>query len=148
VRDLEAALVQLVASASLLRRPIDLPLVEAALRKVQPRGGAGGLDPEHIAEIVAAQFHTTPAALASRSRRREVLLPRQLAMYLSTRHTHASLERIGRAFARNHPSVANAVRAVERALAARPALRERIEALRAEIEALGGGRKGPRRAGR
>jgi chromosomal replication initiator protein len=146
VRDLEAALVQILASASLLRRPIDPALVESALRKVLPRAGGAGPDPERIAEIVAAHFGTTAAALGSRSRRRDVLLPRQLAMYLCTLYTDASLERIGRAFGRNHPSVGSAVRAVERALASRPAQRAQFDALRAEIEALAGDRKGPRRS--
>jgi chromosomal replication initiator protein len=148
VRDLEAALVQVLASASLLRRPIDLGLVEAALRKVTPRPAGGGLAPERVAEIVAAHFQLTAAALASRSRRQDVLLPRQIAMVLCTQHTDASLERIGRAFGRNHSAVANAARAVKRALAARPALQERLAAIRSEIEALSGGRKGPRRAPR
>lgn len=151
VRDLEAALVQVLASASLLRRPIDLGLVEAALRKVTPRPPGGALEPERVAEIVAAHFELTATALASRSRRKDVLLPRQIAMLLCTRHTDASLERIGRAFGRNHPAVANAAHAVKRALAARPALQERLAAITAEIEALtgsGGGRKGPRRAPR
>jgi chromosomal replication initiator protein len=148
VRDLEAALVQVMASASLLRRPIDLGLVEAALRKVTPRLAGGALEPERVAEIVAAHFQLTATALASRSRRKDVLLPRQIAMYLCTQHTDASLERIGRAFGRNHPAVANAARAVKRALAARPALQDRLAAIRSEIEALTGGRKGPRRAPR
>jgi len=148
VRDLEAALVQVLASASLLRRPIDLGLVETALRKVTPRAAGGGLEPERVAEIVAAHFQLTATALASRSRRKDVLLPRQIAMYLCTRHTDASLERIGGAFGRSHPAVANAARAVKRALAARPALQERLAAITGEIEALSGGRKGPRRARR
>jgi chromosomal replication initiator protein len=146
VRDLESALVQVLASASLLRRPIDLPLVETALRKVLAGTAGGALPPERIAELVAAHFRTTVEALASRTRRRDVLAPRQIAMYLCTRHTDASLQTIGRVFARNHPSVANAVRAVERALAARPAARERLALLVAEIEALSGTRKGPRRS--
>lgn len=148
VGDLEAALVQVMASASLLRRPIDLGLVETALRKVTPRAAGGALEPERVAEIVAARFGLTATALASRSRRQEVLLPRQIAMHLCTLHTEASLERIGRAFGRSHPAVANAARAVKRALAARPALQERIAAIRAEIDALTGGRKGPRRSPR
>lgn len=149
VRDLESALVQVMASASLLRRPIELGLVEAALRKLTPRPAGGALEPERVAEIVAAHFQLTTTALASRSRRKDVLLPRQIAMYLCTQHTDASLERIGRAFGRNHPSVANAARAVKRALAAKPALRDRVAAILGEIEALTGAtRKGPRRSQR
>src|SRR5690606_34344792 len=147
--DLEAVLVQVMASASLLRRPIDLELVESALRKLTPRTPGGALEPERVADLVAAHFQLPRAALASRSRRKDVLLPRQIAMYLCTQHTDASLERIGRAFGRSHPAVSNAVRAVKRALATRPALRDRIAAIVSEIEALTGAtRKGPRRASR
>lgn len=148
VRDLESAVVQVLATASLLRRPIDLELVEMALRKLSPRSASGAVDPARIAEIVATHFQLTPAALASRSRRREVLLPRQIAMVLCMQHTGASMEQIGRTFGRSHPAVANAPRALKAALAARPALAERLAALRTEIEALTGARKGPRRAGR
>ena len=144
VRDLEAAIVQLAASASLLKRSIDLALVEAALRKVLPRLGAR-LDPERIAALVAAHFDTGADALASRSRRREILVPRQIAMYLCSRYTDSSLQRIGEAFRRNHPSVAHAVRAVERALAARAPMASRVAPLLAELDALSGGRRGPQR---
>jgi chromosomal replication initiator protein len=148
IRDLESALVQVLATASLLRRPIDSRLVETALRKLQPRHRSGRLSPDRIAEIVASRFHLTPAALASRSRRREVLLPRQIAMVLCMQHTDASVEQIGRIFGRSHPAVTNAARALEVALSARPALREPLAEIRAEIEALSGSRKGPHRADR
>jgi chromosomal replication initiator protein len=138
VRDLEAVLIQLVASASLLKRTIDLELVESALRKVLPSSAIGGVDPERVVETVAIAFQTTPSALASRTRRREVLVPRQLAMYLCTRYTDASMQRIAQLFGRNHPSVANAVRAVERGLLERAPLRYKVEALIARLDALSG----------
>ena len=146
VRDLESAIVQLAASASLLKRSIDLALVEAALRKVLPGGGSGHrIDPERVAALVAAHFGTSLDTLASRSRRREFLIPRQIAMYLCSRYTDASLQRIGEAFRRNHPSVANAVRAIERSLATRSAVASRVAPLVAELDDLSGGRKGPQR---
>jgi chromosomal replication initiator protein len=138
VRDLEAVLIQLVASASLLKRAIDLALVESALRKMLPRLAAQGLDAERVVETVATAFQTTPAALASRTRRREVLVPRQIAMYLCTRYTDASLQRIAQLFGRNHPSVANSVHAVERGLLERAPLRYKIEALIARLDTLAG----------
>jgi len=135
VRDLEGALIQLVATASLLKRRIDRELCEAALRKVQPSAGAGRrVGPEDVIEVVAAFFQTTPAALASRSRRRDVLLPRQLGMYLCRRYTDASLTRIGRAFDRDHPAVSNAIAGVERRILERAPLRYQVEALSARVE--------------
>lgn len=136
VRELEAALIQLVATSALLKRRIDRSLTEAALRKVAAQPGpARRLLPEDVVEVVAAFFKTTPAALASRSRRRDVLLPRQLAMYLCHRYTQASLADIGRAFDRDHPSASNAIRAIERRILERAPLRYQVEALSAKLEA-------------
>jgi chromosomal replication initiator protein len=136
VRDLEAVLIQLVASASLLKRTIDMDLVESALRKVLPRVAASGLDAARIVEAVATAFQTTPAALASRTRRRDVLVPRQIAMYLCTRYSEEPTQRIGQLFGRNHTAVANAVRAVERGLLERAPLRYKVEALVARLDAI------------
>jgi chromosomal replication initiator protein len=142
VRDLEGALVQLVATASLLQRPIDRDLTDAALKKVRPRvaEGPGPVAPEDVIEVVAAFFKTTAAALASRSRRRDVLLPRQLAMYLCRRYTDASLARIGRAFDRDHPAVANAVAVIERRMLERAPARYQVEALSRRVEERTGAR--------
>jgi chromosomal replication initiator protein len=137
VRDLEGALIQLVASASLLKRPIDLELTRRALHKLAPMDPrAACLDVGTVVRTVAAFFGTTPDRLAARSRRRDVLLPRQLAMYLCHRYTDAPQIAIARAFGRDHPSVANAVRQVERAMLERAPLRYQVEELVARLERL------------
>ncbi len=136
VRDLEAVLIQLVASASLMNRPIGLELTYAALRKISPsQVCARRLGPREVIEVVAAFFQTTPQALASRSRRRDVLIPRQLSMYLCRRYTDASLATIARAFGREHPAVSNAAQVVERRILERAPLRYQVEALCARLEA-------------
>jgi chromosomal replication initiator protein len=127
-------LIQLVASATLLARPIDRKLAEAALRKVGHREEPGGLDVASVIATVAAFFGRRPDELASRSRRRDVLLPRQLAMYLCRRYTDASLSEIGRAFGRDHPAVANAIRQVERGILERAPLRYQVEELASRLE--------------
>jgi len=142
VRDLEGALIQLVATSALLKRRIDRQLTEQALRKVSPHAAAGrSVEPRDVVEVVASFFQTTPAALASRSRRRDVLLPRQLAMYLAHRYTDASLTEIGRAFDRDHPAVKNAIDRVERAILERAPLRYQVEALCARLDERLGGRR-------
>jgi len=144
VRDLEGALIQLVATASLLGRRIDRALAEAAVRKVRPALSTEPrpLEPEEVIAVAAAFFGTTPAALASRSRRRDVLRPRQLAMYLCRRYTDASLARIGRAFDRDHPAVSHAVATVERQILERAPLRYQVEALATRLEERTGRRPG------
>jgi chromosomal replication initiator protein len=140
VRDLESVLGQIVASAALLKQPVDLALTELALRKLGPEAsfplGAHRVAPREVIEMVAAFFGTSPEAMASRSRRRDVLLPRQLAMYLCRRFTDSSLSEIGRVLGRDHPAVRNAVSVVERLILERAPLRYQVEALSDRLEHL------------
>jgi chromosomal replication initiator protein len=138
VRDLEGVLIQLVVSAALLKRPVDLELTEAALRKLGPAGARAGsarpLDVRDVIEVVGGFFGLKPEALASRSRQRSVLLPRQLAMYLCHKYTSASLPEIGRALGRAHSAVTNAIELVERAVLERAPLRYQLEEMAARLE--------------
>jgi len=144
VRDLEGVLIQLVASASLLKRRIDEELTRAALHKLQPLQAGPVLTPLEIVEAVAAFFRSTPEKLASRSRRRDVVWPRQLAMVLCTRYSDDSHAEIGRLFGRQHTAVRNAVRVAERAMLESAPRRYQVEALTERIEALLAERRRPR----
>ena len=139
VRELEGALIQLVTIASLFKRPIDTDLTAESLRGRSPRvtALAKRATPEAIIEAVAGFFQTSADALASRSRRRDVLVPRQLSMYLCRRYTDASLADIGRLLNRDHPSVANAIRKIERQLLENVRLRYQVEALIRRLDELG-----------
>ena len=137
VRDLESALIQLVASASLLKRPLDIVLARGALQKLLPAPVA----PQRIAardviEVVAVFFGVRADALAARTRRRDVLWPRQLAMSLCLRHTDSSAAEIGRLFGREHTAVRNAARSVERRILERARERYQVEELTSRIDLL------------
>jgi chromosomal replication initiator protein len=136
VRDLEGVLIQLVAMASLMKRPIDLELTEAALRKLAAPEPRGRLDATTVMRTVALFFGMAPEALAARSRRKDVLVPRQLAMYLCRRYTSLPLVEIASAFDRDHPAVSNAVKVVERRILERAPLRYQVEELSARLDRL------------
>lgn len=137
VRDLESALIQLVASASLLKRPVGVELTREALRKLAPAPLARRrLLAREVVETVAAFFGVRPDSLATRTRRRDVLWPRQLAMALCLRHTDAGAAEIGRLFGREHTAVRNAARIVERRILERARERYQVEELGARIDAL------------
>ena len=122
---------------SLLKRPIDQDLTLASLRKLSPLAEQRArLEISDVIEVVAAYFKKRPDELASRSRRREYLAPRQLAMYLCRRYTDAPLTEIGRSLGRDHSAVANAARAVERRMLERAPLRYQVEALCARLDGL------------
>ncbi|HTO06933.1 MAG TPA: chromosomal replication initiator protein DnaA [Myxococcota bacterium] len=131
VRDLIAGLNQVVARASLLRAPITPELVAEALDAVDMPGRPRSLD--EIAAVVTRAYGLDADALRSRSRKRVVVRPRQVAMYLARRYTAASLADIGRVFGRDHTSVMYAIDVVERRIVERPQLRYELEALAARI---------------
>ena len=112
-------------------RTIDLALTREAIAL---KSGAGSsLVPKtlpigEIVRIVATFFGKRPEALAGRSRRRDVLIPRQLAMYLAHRYTDASFKEIGRSLGRDHPAVRNAITRIERLVLETAPLRYRVEA--------------------
>ena len=89
-----------------------------------------------IIEVVAKFYDTTPAALASRSRRKKAIVPRQIAMYLCRRYTHQPTSVIARAFARSHPSVSNAEQVVERRVLKGVPFRNMVEAISAWLDQL------------
>jgi chromosomal replication initiator protein len=136
VRDIESVWIQLVTTASLLKRPIDRELARRAVATCQEAPASGGrrIDLKAVIHTVAGFFRTTPAALASRSRRRDVLVPRQLAMYFCVNYTDATVAEIGRAFGRNRPAVRNAIARIEKDMAERAPLRYQVESLRDRLE--------------
>ncbi len=139
VVDLESLLVQVIMTASLESREIDTVLCREAIAL---KSGAGAVsaprqvEVHEIVKAVATFFGARPETLASRSRRRDVLVPRQLAMYLAHRYTDASLTEIGRALGRDHPAVKNAIKKVEEQALKNAPLRYQVEALSERIDAL------------
>ena len=116
IRALEAALIRVVAYASLTGRTIDPALAGDVLTQLYGRAtardnaGAGGTPSvERIQDLVAEAFDITREELVSPSRAARVAWPRQVAMYLTREHTHETLPAIGRHFGgRDHSTVLHA----------------------------------------
>ncbi|HEY6761652.1 MAG TPA: chromosomal replication initiator protein DnaA [Baekduia sp.] len=115
LRSLEAALIRVVAYASLTDKPIDVPLADQVLTQLYGRqqeraiaaGGPATVD--RIQDLVAEAFGLTREELLSPSRAARFAWPRQVAMYLAREHTHETLPAIGRHFGgRDHSTVLHA----------------------------------------
>ena len=145
VRELEGALIRVVAYASLTGRPLDGDLAAEVLGSLYPgtssRAGSGKQPPTilQIQDAVCEQFGLTTDELLSSTRAARIAKPRQLAMYLSRMHTKASLPAIGAAFGgRNHTTVMHAVKKVESSLGSDPDV---DDALRSVLSRLGADRR-------
>ena len=65
-----------------------------------------------ISEFVSTQFKVSVQDMQSRTRKKAIVFPRQVAMYLSRAHTQQSLADIGKAFGRDHATVLHAIKVV------------------------------------
>lgn len=138
VRALEAALIQVVAHASLRGEPATPELARAVLRDLPAQGEAEPCSPRSIIAATAAQFGVPDDAIIARDRRPTVARARKVAMYLTRTLTDRSLPEIGRDFGgRDHSTVLHAVRAVTTDLRRDTALAQAVENLERSL-ATGG----------
>jgi len=116
IRELEGSLIRLLAFAGLTNSPIDIDLAREVFKEVvtrQPRVP----NIQEIQRLVAGHFHLTIEQLTSDKRNSEIVLPRQVAIYLSRELTGKSLSEIGRDFGgRDHTTVLHACRKIAQAL--------------------------------
>lgn len=115
VRQLESGLIHLLAKASIQRRPIDLDLArEVTCDLLKDSSIPTRPTLEQVLECVCRYFKMDRELLLSRSRKRSVYYPRQVAMYLCRQHTDATLTAIGKAFRRNHASVIHSLAVMQK----------------------------------
>jgi len=126
IRDLEGCLVRLMAVASLTQQEITPDLAEEVLQQyVHPE--PDHTTPERILTTVAERYSVRVDALCGKRRTRNIVLPRQVAMYLARQLTDLSLVEIGRMFGgRDHTTVLYACEKVGGMISADPSFADRI----------------------
>ncbi|MDT8903358.1 chromosomal replication initiator protein DnaA [Anaeroselena agilis] len=109
IRELEGALIRVIAYASLTNQSIDMNLATEALKDIFPHSRPRQITMELIQQIVAVYFKIKQEDLLAKKRTRNVTYPRQIAMYLCRELTETSLPRIGEMFGgRDHTTVIHA----------------------------------------
>ena len=109
IRELEGALIRILAYASLTNREISVELAAEALKDIIANKGTTVITVETIQEAVANYFNLRVDDLKSQRRTRAISYPRQIAMYLSRKLTDMSLPKIGEEFGgRDHTTVIHA----------------------------------------
>ncbi|MCB2378139.1 chromosomal replication initiator protein DnaA [Hymenobacter sp. BT635] len=112
VRELEGVLISLVAQSSLNRREIDLEMAKQALRHIIEEVEAE-VNLDFIQKTVAEYFSISLDLLKAKTRKKEVVTARQVAMYFAKEHTSHSLKSIGFHFGgRDHSTVIHSVQTV------------------------------------
>ena len=133
VRDLEGALKKVSAFAQLAETPISMRLVEEVLKgQIKPKDKMVTID--EIQNVVAEKYNIRVNDLKSKSRRRELVNPRQIAMYISKVLTNDSLQQIGRKFGnKDHTTVIHSIKKVEENKVNDPILFRVIEELKDQL---------------
>ena len=130
IRELEGALNKILAYAALTGQTMSLQLAMEALTDARS-GRRDAITPAEILETVAAQFRVKVEDLQGRKRTKEVVNPRQIAMFLVRELTPASLVEIGAALGgRDHTTVMHGIDKVGRDLETDAALRAQVVSLR------------------
>ena len=134
-RDLDGAVNRLVAANQLTGEPITVPLAEKTLQDLIRNRETPRVRIEDILRIVARHYKVPRNELLSSRRSRDVVRPRQIAMYLAKALTSRSLPEIGRRFGgRDHTTVLHSVRKIEQLMSQDGDLTPEVELLRRMLE--------------
>ena len=129
VRELEGALIKLIAYSSLTGTPIHLQMAQQVLKHlihVQDRK----VTIDAIQKAVAERFQVKQSSLKEKSNTKKVVYPRQVAMYLVKELTDASLPEIGRAFGgKHHTTVIHSINKIEQTRTVDPELNRLLHSL-------------------
>lgn len=135
VRDLEGAIIKLLATASLKHvDEIDLPMAKKALRDMVKSSNTQ-ISIEFIQNYVSDYFGIDTNKVREKTRKQEIVEARQIAMFLAKKYTKSSLKTIGLQFGgRDHSTVIHAISTVEERIATSPKHKRMVKELEQKIE--------------
>ena len=120
VRELEGALIRLVAFHSLTGQEVTLPFAERVLKGIVDKNNRI-LTTDLISKTVADFFGLKPAELKTKNNAKRIAEPRQIAMFLCRELMNCSLTDIGREFGgKHHTTVLHSIRKIEQLRATNP----------------------------
>ncbi len=129
VRELEGALVKLMAYSTMTGSPITLSMAQQMLKHLV-QGNERRLTIDGILRAVAEKFHLQPSQLKQKTNAHQISYPRQIAMYLVKDLTQASLPEIGRAFGgKHHTTVLHSIQKIEQQRQKDPDLNKVIQSI-------------------
>lgn len=134
IRELEGSLNKLIALSNLENKPIDIPLAAEALKDMISPDNTRVITPELIMEVVSEHFNVPVAELKGKKRNAEIVLPRQIVMYLCRNMTDTPLKSIGVLLGgKDHASISHGVKKIENDLKTDEALNNTVNIIKKKI---------------
>jgi chromosomal replication initiator protein len=134
IRELEGCLIKLLANASLNSREIDIDLARKTVKEIATDRKVN-VTIETITNIVCEVLSVAENKIRDKTRKKEIVMARQIAMYLSKELTKSSLKTIGLHFGgRDHSTVIHACNTIEDYMSKDPSLKDMVNNVRSQIE--------------
>lgn len=134
IRELEGALTKIVALSKLNKKEINIELAEEALKDLISPNAAREITAELIIKVVAEHFGITTIDIASQKRNKDIVYPRQIAMFLCREMTATPLQTIGKYLGnRDHTTIIHGIEKIEAELDKNDSLKNTLEILRKKI---------------
>ena len=134
IRELEGSLNKLIALAVLEKKPIDINLASDALKDIISPDKNRVITPENIINTVAEHYDISPEDLRGKKRNSEIVLPRQIAMYLCKVMTDVPLKAIGIELGgKDHATVSHGVNKIEKSMQEDEALKNTVNIIKKKI---------------
>ncbi len=135
IRELEGALIRVVAYSSLENKDINADLAAEALKSIIPSSKPKAITIKDIQREVGEEYGIKMEDFVSKKRTKTIAFPRQIAMYLSRELTDSSLPKIGEEFGgRDHTTVIHAHDKISKMLDEDPQLKKQIEEIKNRLK--------------
>ncbi|MBO7646095.1 MAG: chromosomal replication initiator protein DnaA, partial [Prevotella sp.] len=116
IRELEGIINSLMAYSVVYSCNIDMNLVERVVKRAIKTDN-NPLTVDDILEHVCRHYEVTPNVVKGKSRKHEIVVPRQLSMYLAKKYTNLPISRIGKLIgSRDHSTVLHSINLIEQAI--------------------------------
>ena len=132
VRQLESGLNGVAAKSSLLGMPINLNLAESVVKNIVRQRKR--ITVEAIKKLVCKYYNVSIEDVMSRSRKQNLVRPRQIAIYLARNYTDAPLQSIGKSFNRYHATALHSINCIERGIKQNSSIKKQVGFLRQKLD--------------
>ena len=135
IRELEGGLKRLIAHATIEKREISMDLCQSAMKEIFDQQKQKKVTAELIMQTVCDYYSVTMDELTGPTRKREITVPRQMAIFLTREMIGMSLPQIGSLFGgRDHTTVLHSCRAIEANMEKTPSVRRVIEEIKQQVK--------------
>lgn len=134
IRELEGALTKIVAFSRVSRKPVDLDIAKEVLKDIISPDDNKKITPEIIISTVADHFGISVVDISSKKKTKEIVYPRQVAMYLCRNMTDTSQQVVGQLLGKkDHTTVIHAIDKIQKELETNESTKNTIDIIKKKL---------------